>query len=370
MTISRDELQRLAPDDVVRYLSSTGWRRSGELNGRATVWEFGRRDLEIVVPVSDRFRDFPQRMYEVVRTLAEVEERPEPEMLHRLAAPATDRQYFRLFPNAPSGLIPAADAAEAFQGVRELLIAAAYAEYYPDAGFILPNSKPRVVREFPEKALLGTAPGSFVVSAEVPLGPNDDTLFSTVDAFERRVLLRLRRALFSARAAAEEASERAELTPFEERTDAGVSRTLCQALARFGGSDRNRPFEIQFDWAGAVAAKAPAAPVRFEGEQVSMLAHAAEDLGRKPRTEPAQIRGRVRTMERARPDEQGWVVVRGVLTVRDVSRNRQVWVPLDPDDYDRALRAHGQGLEVRVSGSLTRTGRRAELKPDGYFRVL
>ncbi len=61
-------------------------------------------------------------------------------------------------------------------------------------------------------------------------------------------------------------------------------------------------------------------------------------------------------MDRARPDEQGWVVVRGVLTVRDVSRNRQVWVPLDPDDYDRALRAHGQGLEVRVSGSLTRTG--------------
>ncbi|MFF4242675.1 hypothetical protein ACFYYL_43000 [Actinomadura geliboluensis] len=370
MTISLDELQRLAPDDVVRYLNSTGWRRAGDLNGRATVWEFGRRNFEVIVPVSDRFRDFPQRMYEVVQTLAEVEERPEPEVLHRLTTPNMDRQYFRLFPDAPPGLIPAADAAEAFQGVRELFIAAAYAEYHPRAGFVLPNSKPRVVREFPEKALLGTAPGSFVISAEVPLGPSDDTLFSTVDAFERRVLLRLRRALFSARAAAEEASERAELTPFEERTDAGVSRTLCQALARLGGSDRNRPFEIQFDWASTVATKAPNAPVRFEGDQVGMLAHAAEDLGRRPRTEPAQIRGRVRAMDRDHPEEQGWVVIRGLLTTKGASRNRQVWVPLSPDDYDRALRAHGQGLEVRVSGSLTRTGRRAELRPDGYFRVL
>jgi hypothetical protein len=75
-------------------------------------------------------------------------------------------------------------------------------------------------------------------------------------------------------------------------------------------------------------------------------------------------------MDRDRPDEQGWVVVRGVLTVRDVSRNRQVWVPLGPDDYDRALRAHGQRLQVRVSGSLTRTGRHVELKPDDYFPIL
>jgi hypothetical protein len=370
MTIGRDELERLKPEDVVRYLSSKGWRQAGDLNGRATIWELGRRDSEVVVPVSDRFRDFPQRMYEVVQTLAEVEERPEPEILRNLATPSTDRQYFRLFPDAPPGMIPAADAAEAFQGVRELFIAAAYAEHYPRAGFTLPNSKPRVVQEFPEKALLSTAAGSFVISAQVPLPSSDDTLFSTVDAFERRVLLRLRRALFSARAAAEEASDQAELTPFEERTDDGVSKTLCQALARFGGLDRNRPFEIEFDWADAVPTRVPNAPVRFEGDQVSMLAHAAEDLGRQPRTEPAQMRGRVRTMERDHPREQGWVVVRGLLTVRGISMNRQVWVPLSPDDYDRALRAHGQGLEVRISGSLTRTGRRAELKPDGFFRVL
>lgn len=370
MTISREELERLTPENVTRYLASKGWRQAGDLNGRATIWELGRRDSEVVVPVSDRFRDFPQRMYEVVQTLAEVEERPEPDVFRSIASPYTDRQHFRLFPDAPPGMIPAADAAEAFRGVRELLIAAAYAEHYPGAEFTLPNSKPKVVREFPEKALLSTTSGSFVISAQVPLLPREGTLFPTMEAFERRVLLRLRRALFSARAAAVEASDQAELTPFATRTDDGVSKTLCQALARFGGSGRNRPFEIGFDWAGAVPTHVSNGPVRFEGDQVSMLAHAAEDLGRQPRTEPAQMRGRVRAMDREHPDRQGWVIVRGILTVRGISRNRQVWVPLGPDDYDRALRAHGQGLEVRVSGPLTRTGRRAELKPDGHFRVL
>jgi hypothetical protein len=189
------------------------------------------------------------------------------------------------------------------------------------------------------------------------------------------VLLRLRQALLSARTAAAEAADLADLSPFVNRARAGVSKTLCQGLARFGGADHDRPFEVGFSWASAVPTDLPGppkAPVRFEKEHAAMLAHAAEDLGQKPRVEDhAEIQGNVRAMERDRPDAQGWIVVRGTLSVRGVvSKNRQVWVPLSSDDYDRALRAHGQGLQLRVAGRLTRTGLRTELAPSELFRVL
>jgi hypothetical protein len=165
VTVSRTDLERLTPEDVTRYLRATGWRASSDMPGRATVWELSPRNLAVLVPVSSRFRDYPQRVYEVIRTLAEVEARPETEVLRSLADTHTDRQHIRLFPDAPSGLISAADAAEAFFGVRELLVAAAYSEHYGDDRLVLPGPKAKPVREFPEKALVSTESGSFVISA-------------------------------------------------------------------------------------------------------------------------------------------------------------------------------------------------------------
>jgi hypothetical protein len=368
MTVSRADLERLTPEDVARYLRGAGWLPTADLNGRATIWELDRQRLQVIVPVSSRFRDYPQRIYEVIRTLATTEDRPEPDIVASLTDAFVDRQYFRLFPDAPSGMIPAADAAEAFQGVRELLIAAAYSEHYPETRLVLPNSKPRAVREFPQRALLTTGPGSFVIAAHVKLPPDDETLFAGA-SFERRALTRLALAVLTAKEAAIESHQLAELTPFADRAQAGVSRTLCQGLSRLGGTGY-RPFEVGFGWAGAAPTQLPDSTVRFETEQVAMLGHAAEDLGRTSLDERAEMRGKVRAMERNDPRDQGWVVVRGTLTTGNTSRQRQVWVPLDAGDYDRALRAHGQGLDVRLAGTLTRTGRRAELNPTDYFRVL
>jgi hypothetical protein len=369
MTAGRAELERLSPDDVTRYLRSSGWHRAGDLHGRATIWALDTEQVEVIVPVSTRFRDYTQRIKDVIRTVAEAEARPEPEIIRSVTDPYIDRQYFRTFPEAPSGMIPVTDAAEAFQGIRELFVAAAYAEHSRDAQFVLPSRKAKVVEEFPERALVTTGPGSFVIAAHVELPRDEDTLFPLGETFERRTLLRLRQAMFSAQSAAAEAHELAELTPFTERADEGISKTLCRALARFGGAGNDRPFEVRFAWAWSAPTDVSDRPVRFEAEHVTMLRHAAEDLGRRPATEKAEMHGRIQAMRRGDPRESGWVVVHGRLHTSGGTRYRQAWVRLGPDDYERALRAHGQDLGVHVVGLLTRTGRRSEFEPDSYFRV-
>jgi hypothetical protein len=390
MTASRAELERLTPEDVALYLRSAGWRPAGDLNGRATIWALEHEQMEVIVPVSTRLRDYIQRINEVIRTLAITEARSEPEIIRSITDAYTDRQYFRSFPDAPSGMIPAADAAKAFQGVRELLIAAAHAEHSPGAEFVLPNRQPKIVKEFPERTLLTTAPGSFVIATHVQLPSDGETLFSSPDSsFERRAILRLRQAVLGAQAAATAAHHFAELTPFAKLPNGGISKTVCRALASFGGTNHDRAFEVRFTWASAVPADVPDTLVRFEAEQVTMLGRAAEELHRRPETdrikerreiqmlrrsrpetERAEISGKIQAMERSNPDDRGWVAVRGTLQAADGGRNRRVWVPLNPEDYDRALRAHAQGLEVRIAGILTRTGRRAELEPTEYFRVI
>lgn len=368
MTASRAELERLTPDDIERYLRTSGWRPVGELNGRATIWALEPDELEVVVPVSSRFRDYTQRINDVIRTLAEAESRPASQIIHSVTASYIDRQYIRTFPDAPSGMISAADAAEAFQGVRELLIAAAYAEETRRSELVLPRRKPRIVEDFPARTLVTTGPGSFVIATHVEL-PRNDTLFHA-SPFERRALVKLREMLLSTQAAAAEADEIADLSPFTERVDQGISTTLCRALARLGGSDRDQPFEMRFAWAGAEPTDLPSEPIRFGTEQVMMLRHAADDLGRKETTEHAELHGRIQGLRREGPDQPGWAVVRGRISTRRGDLQRQVWVQVPADDYDRALRAHGQGLEIRAAGTLRRSGRRTELQSLTLFRVL
>ncbi|MEV0402983.1 hypothetical protein [Actinoallomurus sp. NPDC050550] len=367
MTASRAELERLTPEDMAQYLRGSGWRPAGDLNGRATIWALEPEQLEVIVPVSTRFRDYPQRINEVVRTLAEAESRPEPEIIRSVTAPYVDRQYFRMFPDAPSGMIPAADAAEAFQGVREMLIAAAYVEETRRTELVLPRRKPRVVEQFPERALVTTGPGSFVIATHVEL-PRAHQLFPAT-SFERRALLKLRQVVISAQTAAAQADNAADLSPFEEHSEDGISRTMCKALSRLGGGKHDRPIEMRFAWAGAAPTGLPDKPIRFNADQVTMLGHAADDLGRRQTTTRAEMRGKIKSLHREDPNEAGWVVVQGTITAGGMSYRRQVWVPLGRDDYDRALRANGQGLEVRVAGIMTRTGHRTELRPTELFRV-
>lgn len=56
--------------------------------------------LEVIVPVSTRFRDYAQRINDVFRIVAEAEARPEPEIIRSVADPYIDRQYSR---GSPAG---------------------------------------------------------------------------------------------------------------------------------------------------------------------------------------------------------------------------------------------------------------------------
>ena len=67
---------RLRPDDVLRYLAATGWRR-GRDYGRGQIWELdpppgvaNPHPYEVLVPLDQRLRDYPLRMTDLLETVA------------------------------------------------------------------------------------------------------------------------------------------------------------------------------------------------------------------------------------------------------------------------------------------------------------
>lgn len=364
----------LTPVEVSNYLRSSGWQRL-ETFGRAAVWGLTREsdEFEALVPLEAGLRDYSVRMTDLLRTLAVAEQRTEQEIVRDLTTAHVDTQYFRTHPDTPPGTIPVTDGIDALEGIRELMIAAAYS-LVADPRLVLPPRKPRQVEDFPRQVRLGpSVAGSYVLSAEVPLGAEEraqESLFDQPLPFGRRAIMRLHGMIQATRLAAEEAIEGSELSPFTDRVGEGVSTTLCRALARFGGHDRDRRFEVRFSWASAMPLPVGTAPIDFEADTVTMLAQAAEDLTEEHRLirERAVVTGRVWRTERA--GDERWIVVRGAAQIGERVRHRYVWVRLDADQFTQALRAHDSGWRVRLAGVLVRSNNRTELEELTEFRTV
>jgi hypothetical protein len=373
MTANEEYLAALAalpPRDVATYLTGSGWRPQEEI-GRATLWELtddGER-YEALVPRDPAVRDYVVRMLELLQILSTVENRSNFQILRDLTRTDTDIQYVQTYPRTPPGTIPVSDAAEAVEGIRELMIAGAYGVVSAPT-LVLPNRKARQVEDFPRLARIGPSmEGSYIISVEIPLD-TEDALFPAGPPFGRRVLLRLYDTIRTARDAANEAMETSELSPFTDRVGEGISTTLCRALARFGGEQQDRPFEVRFSWAATLPTGIATPPLRFDEHMVSVLAQAEEDLGGRPATErEVLVRGTVWRTERVRPTEPGWVVVRGIATIKGRQHRRLVWIQLEPDDFSVALQAADHGSSVEIDGVLVRTGRRTELREPGRLRI-
>ncbi|MEU4540964.1 hypothetical protein AB0G15_39640 [Streptosporangium sp. NPDC023825] len=380
MTLGQEYLDALAglrPQEISTYLANAGWLGS-DVIGRSRIWVLDDTggEFEVLLPGDTGMRDYLPRMVSLFQVLSEVEQRPQPEILRDVTAKNIDSQHFTTYPEGPPGTTSVVDAVDAYEGLRWLYIAGAYA-VDGEPRLVLPNRKSRTVEEFPRHVRLRPPrAGSYVITAEVPLSlrPEAEALFMPEEPFSRRVLLRLYDTIRAAKAAAAEASEASDLSPFADRVGEGVSVTLCRALALFGGADRERPFKIQFSWASTLPTGVRTSAIRFSEPEIAMLTQAEEDLGHDRRQEQeADVTGTIFKLERAAPEQMGWVVIEGVATTRGSerrTRRRRIWVRLGGDDYSSATRAHDYGLRVHMTGVLVRTMSRTQLEAVRGFAVL
>jgi hypothetical protein len=110
--------------DIVGYLADTGWLPApGDrpTDGRATLWHHSD-DFEVLVPARDGMGDAERRIREILRCLADLEERPMADIASEIAFPQLDRQYFRAFtPEHDPGYISLLSGVQTFNAIRALL---------------------------------------------------------------------------------------------------------------------------------------------------------------------------------------------------------------------------------------------------------
>lgn len=348
-------IDRVRLFDLKNYLYRKGWRQYAT-NGEK--WQLFKLDvdsgqsLELILPGSESFIDFRERIQQSIEALSQIEEKPVSEILSGLMVENADSVRLRLqVPDSVSSL-PIDDASKHIKAIRNLFLYSGCSEI---------KSFPHFEQPFPvAQQYLGdfefchTFRGSFgfEVSSTIIREQEDRDLFEL--PVNRRIVERIARGLVALDSAVRKDDPDILISSYETALNA----RMCDALAQIGlGGELN--FGVDIDWATILEPSRDVVSFRSVtvGEaQFSMLNYASEKL--KIVEPTAQlITGRVVNLHCVANPSEG-SARRTVAIKVDHSDHGpiEVRLALGPDSYLTALKAHSEGRELVASGQLQRKG--------------
>ncbi|WP_017557082.1 hypothetical protein [Nocardiopsis baichengensis] len=375
-----------APDQVADYLRAQGWRLQPEQWRGAAIWSAPPRaatDDEVLLPPRIEYEDDADLVKRALKAIARAEQRDFAEVLRAISAPLVDVQRFHTHPHTPSGTLPLLAGWDAIGGIRGAFTVAARRVLEGADSSVSGGRNSKAVDTFLGTVRLGpTAAGSYIFSAEVPLGGAPEPAAEGMLALEyepgpgsgpRGIVAEMYRGIAAAGKAARQAEEDPgdELGGFDEGAGQGVTSRLCESLAGLAGHDADRPFEISFQWAPAHPAPLPEGHADGEQNRIAfgrragaLLKDAAKHLRELENSGTVRMVGTIIAMERDSRTSVGYAKVRGTLRTDRGSSQRTLPVVLDPQQYDRALEAHRGARAITAEGRIATDRNRRELRPD------
>lgn len=389
--IPREDLERVAaaPRQLAAFLAHRGWLPSMG-NDELTLWIHEEIRGELLQPRDGLPSASSLRKLEsLIGALSDVEGVDPRAMTRDIVFAETDVIRIRVHPPGPAGTVSIARAHKLISSGKNMLLAAASTIDAPRA--VLGPRKPEAAEEYGRTLSLSTEPGSFILNLYAPVAPDGQTqrvlkalygepdsrepatLFDADVPYARRVSAHLLRAVRkSVKMAARVEREEAEITAFDGLVHDGVSANLLEAISALSdpdeGTGRARDaVEIGIRWAAVRPAPARVKTVRLAPDTAKTLAEAGRSLRARAPLPGLKLTGTVIGLQQVDPGDPGRVTVR--VTLPKEKSPRHAHFNLRPDLYELAVRAHGEGKRVEITGDVVKLARTTEIQAITSFAV-
>lgn len=358
--------QPIRVEDLTAYLARRGWHREADKHGRYLVFVGPTADdgtaITMIVPQANDRDDSSLRLTEALEQLSAVEDRPLDELVQAIRSLDKDVLRIRVLTGSnESGSLSFDVAMGLLQGLRDFLSATAVNEENPRPYFAKASA---AGRHYLERCRFGqTFSGSFGLTIESPVtltSPSSLSVKEIATSFERRVMLRVARAL----ASAQDAVLSGDVAPLASNFLYGLNANMCDAILEIPHEIRETETEYTIIWSPEL--KTPddlpiGSPIRLGPKSYSYLEAAARML-HVEQSKDVIVRGRVVQLrsETAPLDEDEDVSGERVITIlweQDDAPQMRVRVSLDAASYKVACDAHKEGRVVSVKGKLEKQGK-------------
>jgi hypothetical protein len=370
-------LRALKPLEVAAYLRAKGWQQEADIGDKGSLWLLRREadgtEFDVTLPAKRELKDYVLRMAEVLRGLADAEDRSELDVLTDVQTATADLIRVRTpGRDAENGTLPFDQAVTFVERSRDMMLAAACAAI--DKRSVYAKRKAQQAMDYLGHARMGqTERGSFVLTILSPvapvLRPPQEALFPVEheDPYERQVTRTLIGALKALDEAARAAAVHGDMTPFQDAVSRGVSANLCDAVVGLSAVSRGEGLDVQVAWSRTrpVDSMIPTR-VLLGSDSILLIEEAARQFRETAPLDDVEIEGFVKTLDRGRDAAEGDISIIGAVE----GHTRRVVVSLGPQNYSEAVRAHEERRAVRCTGELVKEGRGYRLLNPRHFEVL
>lgn len=381
----RAVFESIDPSLITRHVRARGWKPVAGSSSDVLVFSYGDDASEaamVWLPQSKRYSDYASVVRDSFATIAEVEKKSHLELLDDLQTQGIG-DVIRVSSvdqlNERDYTLALAEGIRLHDQARLMALAGAWnASLGKELRAIHPQTPRLEISSYMKKLRLGqTERGSYVLRLISPLSPppedRPELPFESLPEkmpFERRAIMALNSSLKALKAAADDALRFSDFrfAPFEEAVEYGVTANLCEAVAP-PSPDPWRPVSVRITWSDLLpATTALKDESTFFGNAELQHINAAAAEFRKRNPERITLRGLVTDLHRSErlTAGRGEIRVYGIVS----GRQRYVAISLSAEDYERAVDAHKNFIEISVEGTLLRKPTQLLLDAPENFVVL
>jgi len=354
-------------EEIARYLIATGWTESKRVRGIAAVWQHsGIESAEVLLPLDQSLRDYPERLLDAVSALAEQEGRSPEEVARDIGLLSHNLVSVRVMhPDTDEGSIPLNDGVALIARAKDMLLAAAMAVYGKRRQFRGLHVKS--ARDYFECLRLGqTEVGSYVVNIIAPIGDVPGDAGADSEPIGQAVTHSLVSGLEALTEAADVYRGNGSLKAFEISVPRGVSANLCDAVIGLSGQRRNREFEVTVRSGPSPIGGRSETTFRFDQPRLEAVLTASAFLKNDYIAKNLYLIGFVRKLNRARDAEAGTAT----METEFGGIERLVQIELAGNEYHDAVIAHDKKLAVACSGDVHVKSKSATMTRKGAFKIV
>lgn len=336
-----------------KYLLFKDWKRDYDFKNKKQM-VFYLDDETIVIPASEKYKDFYMILPKVLESLSEIYKKSIYDIIKEITSSYHDLLEFRIKSKiSEDGELPLGYASDCIEGLKDLILYSACAENQTEAVCLrTTNNAKQVLDNF---KLAQTEVGSFIINIDIKVVDEENEQLilhgcQPAPSLEHKIVKRIGKAIQQIDDIATKQSQIDEILP--TAYESGVTANICDALMKLKPENGDAEIEAKIRYASAMSQRLDdVEAISISGNHFYVM----DEISRRYRTseEPQTetLHGYVKSLKKD-PTAKGRYKREISMLIYDKEGFRSVKAELGEEDYNNACDAHKDGQQIEIRGIL------------------
>lgn len=364
-------IYKITASSLEKYLSFNDWVRNYNFPNK-NMMVFYKKEKVLAIPASETFLDFYRNLVELLKQLANYENKSIDGIIKEINTCYHDWLEFRIVSNISNeGELPLGYAANCIEGLKDLILYSACAEQY-NAPICLraTNNAKEILDNF---KLAQTEKGSFIINIDIKVVDEENEQetfeFCDVDAsVEHKVVQRIGRAIKQIDAVT--ANQENIDTIISNAYETGITANMCDALLKLKPESADVEIDTKIRYASAITKGVDSIDeIKIKNHHFYVLHEISKRYKQNEDIRDIVLDGYIKTLKKDKVVAHKYKREIVLLTLFG-EKLRTVKAELSEEDYKAACDAHRDEKRVEIRGVLDMSKKTWLFKNVSHFKII